>query len=123
VLVYPGSDLEVFRPWTERNRIILRGRKGFLRLALAAGVPIVPVVSAGTHEQLVVLTRGDRLARWLHMHWTTLKFGPPIRWPSLSPKDAGDPAVLGRCYAEVESAMQSMLYTLAVGRRAFLGQA
>jgi 1-acyl-sn-glycerol-3-phosphate acyltransferase len=152
VLVYPGSDIETFRPWRERGRIELGGRKGFLRLAIHAGVPIVPVVSAGTHEQLVVLTRGDRLAKRLHMHrwarttvcpivlslpWgltsgfvpylplpaqTTVAFGAPIRWPELTPAAADDPAVLERCYAQVETKMQSMLDALYEGRRPLLGK-
>ena len=41
VLVYPGGANEAFRPWTERNRIVLGGHKGFIRLALAKGVPVV----------------------------------------------------------------------------------
>ena len=131
--------------------MVLGGRKGFLRLALATGVPIVPVVSAGTHEQLIVLTRGDRLAKLLGMHrwarafvcpivfalpWgvtsgfvpylplpaqTTLAFGHPIAWPELSPGDADDPAVLDRCYAEVEAKMQSLLDELTERRVPFLG--
>jgi 1-acyl-sn-glycerol-3-phosphate acyltransferase len=149
VLVYPGSDLEAFRSWRERGRIVLGERKGFLRLALGAGVPIVPVVSAGTHEQLVVLTRGDRLAERLHMHrwartsvcpivlalpWgitsgfvpylplpaqTSLAFGEPMTWPGACPDD---PQTLDRCYAEVTSKMQSMLDELYDGRRPFLGK-
>ena len=42
VLVFPGGDWEVHRPSWERNKIDLAGRKGFIRLALNAGVPIVP---------------------------------------------------------------------------------
>jgi 1-acyl-sn-glycerol-3-phosphate acyltransferase len=152
VLVYPGSDLDAFRSWRERHRVVLGGRKGFLRLALGAGVPIVPVVSAGAHEQFVVLTRGDRLARLLHMHrwartevcpivfalpWgvtsgfvpylplpaqTTIAFGAPIAWPELSPRDAMDPAILDRCYVEVEAKMQSMLDELTEGRKPFVGR-
>ena len=152
VLVYPGSDLDCFRPWKDRGRVVLGGRKGFIRLALTTGVPVVPVVSAGTHEQLVILTRGDRLARLLHMHFwartlvcpivlsfpwgltsgfvpywplpaqTTLAFGQPIAWPELGPRDADDPAAVDRCYAQVEAAMQSMLDSLSRGRRAWLGQ-
>lgn len=62
---YPGGDHEVFRPWGERNRIDFGGRKGFVRLALREQVPVVPAVSVGAHETVVVLTRGERLARWL----------------------------------------------------------
>lgn len=62
---FPGGDHEVFRPWAERNRIDFGGRMGFIRLALRCGVPIVPVVSVGAHESVVVLARGDRIARRL----------------------------------------------------------
>jgi 1-acyl-sn-glycerol-3-phosphate acyltransferase len=152
VLVYPGSDLDAFRPWSTRNRVVLGGRKGFIKLALAARVPILPIVGTGTHEQLIVLTRGDGLARRLNMHrwartfvcpivlaapWgvtsgfvpylplpaqTTVAFGKAITWPELSPADAQDPAVLARCYAEVEATMQSMLDEITEGRLPFVGQ-
>ncbi len=152
VLTYPGSDLETFRPFWRRDRIDLGGRKGFVRLAIREGAPIVPAVSAGTHEQLVVLARGDGLARllrtekWLRTRvmpivlcvpWgltigllpylplpaqTTIAFGEPIRWPQLRPADADDPAVLTRCYDEVVGVMQRMLDRLSAGRRPWLGQ-
>jgi 1-acyl-sn-glycerol-3-phosphate acyltransferase len=50
VLVYPGGDVETHRPWTARNNVRFDGRKGFLKLAREAGVPIVPVVSVGGQE-------------------------------------------------------------------------
>lgn len=64
---FPGGDHEVFRPWSERNRIDFGGHKGFIRLALRTGTPIVPTVSVGAHEALVVLTRGERLAKALRL--------------------------------------------------------
>lgn len=152
VLVYPGSDLDTFRPFKDRGRIVLGGRKGFVALALRAGVPIVPVVSAGTHEQFIVLSRGDALARRLHAHawartevlplvlalpwgltsgfvpyWplpaqTTIAFGSPIRWPHLGPADADDPVALERCYGEVNDHMQRLLDGIMAGRRPLLGR-
>ena len=152
VLVYPGSDLDSWRPWRDRNRIQLGGRKGFLRVAIREGVPVVPVVSVGTHEQLVVLSAGQRIARRLGLKrrlrseafpitmalpWgitsgffpylplpaqTSLRFGAPIRWPALSPADADREEVLSSCYAQVESAMQAMLDELSAGRIPVLGQ-
>jgi 1-acyl-sn-glycerol-3-phosphate acyltransferase len=63
VLVFPGGDWEVHRPSWERNRIEFDGRKGFVKLALAAGVPIVPVVTVGGQETALFLSRGAWLAR------------------------------------------------------------
>ncbi len=65
VLDYPGGDHEVFRPWKDRNRIDFDGRLGVVRLALRTQVPVVPAVSVGSHETVVVLTRGEQLAKWL----------------------------------------------------------
>jgi 1-acyl-sn-glycerol-3-phosphate acyltransferase len=67
VLVFPGAARESFRPFTERKRIDLGGRTGFVRQALRHRVPIVPFVSAGSHETFFVLRRGARLARWLRV--------------------------------------------------------
>lgn len=152
VLVYPGSDFDVFRPFRDRHKVVLAGRKGFVQLALRAGVPIVPVVTLGTHEQMIVLTRGDGLAKLLRTHtWArasvfpivlsfpwglttgflpylplptqvTQAFGAPIRWPELGPDAADDPVVLERCYREVEVSMQGLLDRLAIGRRFLRGR-
>jgi 1-acyl-sn-glycerol-3-phosphate acyltransferase len=65
LLVYPGGDYEVHRPSWERNRVDFNGRKGFIRLALDAGVPIVPVVAIGGQETALFLSRGEGLAHLL----------------------------------------------------------
>jgi 1-acyl-sn-glycerol-3-phosphate acyltransferase len=65
VLVYPGGDYEVHRPSWQGRKIDFGGRKGFLRLALDEGVPIVPVVSIGGQETALFLSRGERLAKGL----------------------------------------------------------
>jgi len=67
VLVYPGGDVETHRPWTARNEVRFDGRKGFLKLAVSAGVPIVPVVSVGGQETFLPLTDGRRLAETLNL--------------------------------------------------------
>lgn len=63
VLVYPGGDYEVFRPSWESAKVDFGGRHGFIRLALELGVPLQPVVSIGSQETALFLTRGRRLAR------------------------------------------------------------
>ena len=65
VLVYPGGDVETHRPWTARHEIRFDGRKGFLRLAVAAKVPIVPVVSSGGQDTFLPISDGRRIARAL----------------------------------------------------------
>ena len=65
LLVYPGGDWEVHRPVWRRNEVDFAGRKGFVRLALDAEVPIVPVVSVGGQETALFLSRGGGLARAL----------------------------------------------------------
>lgn len=67
VLVYPGGDVDAHRPWSARHEIRFAGRKGFLRLAADAGVPIVPVVSVGGHDTYLPLTDGRKLAKLLRL--------------------------------------------------------
>jgi 1-acyl-sn-glycerol-3-phosphate acyltransferase len=84
VLVYPGGDVETFRPSWHSDRVEFDGRKGFVRLALEEGVPIVPVVSIGGQETALFLTRGQHLARALRLdRFARLKvlpisIGPPF---------------------------------------------
>jgi 1-acyl-sn-glycerol-3-phosphate acyltransferase len=151
LLVYPGSDYDSFRPFGERNRVVLAGRTGFVKLALRERVPVIPLASVGMHESLIVLTRGERLGKALGMHrllrsnvlplalgipWglfspylpqfplpaqVTMEFGEPLRW-DLPPEAANDPEVVGRCYREVETALQRGVDALAAGRIPFLGR-
>jgi 1-acyl-sn-glycerol-3-phosphate acyltransferase len=55
VLVYPGGAQDVFRPHCDRHKINLAGRKGFIKLALRENVPIIPIISYGAHDTLIVL--------------------------------------------------------------------
>lgn len=144
VLAYPGGDWEACRPWSERNQIDFGGRSGFARLALRTGVPIVPVVAHGSHDSVVVLARGERIARWLGlpgMHIKvfpillgplgittavlpplplpssiTVEFLPPITWSDLGPEAADDPDTVARCADQVIEAMQETLDRLRVER-------
>lgn len=65
LLVMPGGDVDVWRPYKERYKVKFAGRRGYARLALKARVPIVPIANAGAHETLHVLTDGAPLARFL----------------------------------------------------------
>lgn len=141
VLVYPGGDWEACRSWTERQRVDLAGHKGFVRLALRTGVPVVPVVAHGSHDAVVILNRGDRFAHLagfdrLHVKvfpimvgvpWgltsallppmplpaaVTVQFLPAVDWSALGPSAADDPDVVDACYEEMTDLMQRTLDAL-----------
>jgi len=138
VLVYPGGDLEACRPWSQRDRVDLAGHKGFVRLALHAGVPVVPVVTHGSHHAVVVVSRGDRLASALGLKRIrinvfpilvgppfgvttilvpplpmpasiTVEFLPALDWSRYGPDAADDPDVVDTCYEETTTVMQAAL--------------
>jgi 1-acyl-sn-glycerol-3-phosphate acyltransferase len=67
VLVYPGGDWEVHRPSWQENRVDFAGRKGWVKLAIESGVPIVPLVAVGGQETAIFLSRGERLAKALQL--------------------------------------------------------
>ena len=143
VLLYPGGSYEVFRPWKDRNRVMFNGRKGFIRLALKTGIPVVPVVGHGGHETTIVLTRGERIAKILGLDKVRMDGAPvlfqvpwgvstpgllglplpakitvqvcePLDWSRFGPDDADNPDVLEECYQEITSLMQGTLDALAI---------
>jgi 1-acyl-sn-glycerol-3-phosphate acyltransferase len=142
VIVLPGGDHEVFRPWSRRNVIDFGGRTGFITLALHTGVPVVPMTIHGAHESTFVLTRGRRIARWLGSDqlkievfpfiWNipfgvtpafipslalpskvTVELGRPLDWLRYGRAKSNDPRVVKRCYNEIVGVMQATLDRLA----------
>lgn len=138
VLVYPGGDWEACRPWTERNQVEFGRRRGFVKLALRTGVPVVPVVTHGSHDAVLVLTRGDGLAHALGLNRlrvkvfpiavgppfgintmltpplpmpsaVTVEFLPAFDWSGLGATSADEPEVVERCFEEIVATMQSAL--------------
>ncbi|MGI9125228.1 MAG: 1-acyl-sn-glycerol-3-phosphate acyltransferase [Mycobacterium sp.] len=67
VVVFPGGDLDAAKKFTDRNQIVFGGRSGFAQLAMDEGVAVVPIVTAGAGESLLVLSDGERLARALRL--------------------------------------------------------
>jgi len=142
LLVYPGGSHEVFRPWKERDKVDLNGRKGFIRLAFRAGVPVVPIVGHGAHHSTIVLSRGERLAKLLgvdrlrmdvfpivlQVPWgisfpgppalplpakITMQAHAPMDWSQYGPEDADNPEIVDACYDEIASLMQDTMDQLA----------
>jgi 1-acyl-sn-glycerol-3-phosphate acyltransferase len=80
VHVYPGGDRDVFRNFVDRHKVTFWGRKGYVRLAIESGVPLVPIATAGGHETFVVLWDGQAIAKRLGlpelMQWHIF----PLTW-------------------------------------------
>jgi 1-acyl-sn-glycerol-3-phosphate acyltransferase len=139
VVVYPGGNREAFRPWSERHRVDFGGHRGFARLALRAGVPIVPLLAHGSHGSFVVLTRGEKLAAWtgvrrhlrspsfpifLGLPWgvgvgpifhlplpvpSRVVIGEPLPLAAAGPPVAEDPAAVQQLYDRVVGRLQEMM--------------
>jgi 1-acyl-sn-glycerol-3-phosphate acyltransferase len=143
VSVWPGGDYEVYRPSWESARVDMGGRKGFLKLALAKDVPIVPMVTLGGQETALFLSRGEWLAKLLGVDKSmrlktlpimlSLPFGlqvgplPHVPLPAkvsmrlLEPIDLretyGEDPDLDEVYADMTSRMQDVLTDLQRQRR------
>lgn len=83
VVLWPGGELDSYRSWTKRDEAVLGGRKGFIRMAMRAGVPIVPVATVGGHDTMFVLSEGRGLAKWLKLKERMRSDVAPITlsWP------------------------------------------
>ena len=83
VILWPGGEVDCYRTWMDRDRAVLGGRKGFIRLAMSAGVPIVPVATVGGHDTLFVLSEGRGLAKALKLKERMRSEVAPITlsWP------------------------------------------
>jgi 1-acyl-sn-glycerol-3-phosphate acyltransferase len=147
VALWPGGEIDSLRPWTDRDQAVLAGRKGFIRMAIRAGVPIVPIATVGGPDSMPVLARGRRLAKALQLDkFARLKmfpisiqapwgispamlpelplptkirtaFQPPVKL-SRDPAKAKDDKYVERKYDEVQQSIQDGMDTLA-RRRTF----
>jgi 1-acyl-sn-glycerol-3-phosphate acyltransferase len=136
VLVYPGGDLDAYRHARRRDEVVLGPRTGFVRLAQAAGVPIVPIVAHGAHRSAYIFHEGEGLARLIGLkRWARLErfplalalpwglaLGPwlpylplpfPIQLRALGPIAAPADAPPERIREQVQSVMQGALDDLA----------
>jgi 1-acyl-sn-glycerol-3-phosphate acyltransferase len=90
VLVFPGGDYDSYRPTFSDKVIDFDGRTGYVRTAIAAGVPIVPSVTIGGQESQFFLTRGNTLAKLLRLDKARMEilpvtFGFPFGFSVLIP--------------------------------------
>ncbi len=64
LLVFPGGDHEAMRPVWQAHRVDFGGRRGFLRIARRANVPIVPLGIRGSHFTVPILWRSRHVLPW-----------------------------------------------------------
>jgi len=77
LLVYPGGDLDAYRSFKRRNEIVLLPRTGFVKVAQAEGIPIVPIVAHGAHRSAYIFSEGESIARLLRLkEWARLQRFP-----------------------------------------------
>ena len=146
VALWPGGEIDSLRPWTKRDEAVLAGRKGFVRMAIKTGVPIVPIATVGGPDSMPVLTRGRTLAKALQIDklarikvfpialsapWglgpailPEIPFPTKIRTAfqepitlSKDPAKANDERYVTRKYNEVQQSIQRGMDTLARRRR------
>jgi 1-acyl-sn-glycerol-3-phosphate acyltransferase len=67
VLVFPGGDVDACKPYARRYEIEFGKRRGFVRLAIRERIPIVPIVSAGGHQSVFILSDGRKIAELLRL--------------------------------------------------------
>lgn len=67
VVIWPGGEVDAMRSWNKRDKVVLGGRKGFIRQAIRSGVPIVPVATVGGHDTVFVLSECRSLAKALRL--------------------------------------------------------
>jgi 1-acyl-sn-glycerol-3-phosphate acyltransferase len=67
VALWPGGEIDSLRPWVKRDEAVLAGRTGFIRMAIQAGVPIVPIATVGGPDSMPVVASGKRIARALQL--------------------------------------------------------
>lgn len=77
VVCYPGGAREVFKREADKYRCLWERSVGFVRLAIATGVPIVPFAAAGVDDTYRVLTHVRGSGKILMGHG---KYDLPVVW-------------------------------------------
>jgi 1-acyl-sn-glycerol-3-phosphate acyltransferase len=135
--VWPEGFKGIGKPFRERYELRRFGRGGFVRSAISAGVPIIPVSIVGSEEIHPVLGNARTLARLLNLPYFPLtptfpwlgplglvplpskwyiEFGPALRTDELDRGTADDPSAVSDIADHVRDSIQSTLYRLLVQR-------
>jgi len=127
VYIMPGGAREAFKSSRDRYQLMWKRRKGFVRLAIQTGAPIIPAVCIGVDEIYHVLFEGYKLSESLFGKDVFLPIslpvglgplpmpaklthyiGTPIR-TRYRPEDAEDSRKVDRLHGRVIRSMQKLL--------------
>ena len=127
VTIMPGGSREAFKPSRERYQLLWKRRKGFVRLAIQTGSPIVPAICIGNDDLYHVFFDGYGLSERIYGKGALLPItlpvglgplpfpaklthyvGKPIRF-RYQPEDAKDPKKVDRLHRRVVRAMLELL--------------
>jgi 1-acyl-sn-glycerol-3-phosphate acyltransferase len=127
VTIMPGGSREAFKSSRERYRLMWKRRKGFVRLAIQTGTPIIPAVCIGNDELYQVFFDGYESSERIYGKEALLPItlpvglgplplpaklthyvGKPIRF-RYTPEDAEDPKKVDRLHRRVVVATQDLL--------------
>jgi 1-acyl-sn-glycerol-3-phosphate acyltransferase len=135
--VWPEGFKGIGKSYRDRYRLRRFGRGGFVRSAISAGVPIVPVSIVGAEEIHPMLGNARTLARLLNLPYFPLtptfpwlgplglvplpskwyiEFGAPLRTDELEPGTADDPRAVFELTDQVRDRIQTTLYRLLAQR-------
>jgi 1-acyl-sn-glycerol-3-phosphate acyltransferase len=134
VAVFPEGLHGVGKLFRERYRLERFGRGGFVRLALQAGVPILPVAIVGAEEIHPVLAKVTTLAEPLGIPYIPITptfplLGPlgllplPTKWtiqigaPILVPTGGDVPTVIAETAERVRGVIDGMISSVLTHRR------
>jgi 1-acyl-sn-glycerol-3-phosphate acyltransferase len=82
VLVFPGGIYDAFRPTLRANVVDFNNRTGYVRTAVEANVPIVPVVSIGGQQSQFFLPEATGWPSIYQIVFAPMFF--PLPWASHS---------------------------------------
>lgn len=141
--VFPEGYKGVSKLYKDRYKLARFGRGGFIKMALRAQAPIIPVAIVGAEETYISVYKSKTLARLtgfpyfpisLRFPWFGLlgviplptkwyiDFGTPIPMEEFQPDAADDLVLVSQLTDQVRNIVQEMIYErLAQRRSVFLG--
>jgi 1-acyl-sn-glycerol-3-phosphate acyltransferase len=139
VLVFPEGQKASRKLFWQRYRLRRFGRGGFVRTAMSAGVPVVPIAVLGAEEAMPIFAHVPLLQRLTGLLYFPvnhafpqfglaaalmylpakfkIRFLEPVDLGGYKPEDADDIALVQRLSEEIRGRIQSELDDLQAARR------